>query len=38
MLETKRLILRRWEESDAESLYEYAKDPDVGERKPMPSA
>ena len=30
MLETKRLILRRWEESDAESLYEYAKDPDVG--------
>ena len=30
MLTTKRLILRRWEESDAESLYEYAKDPDVG--------
>ena len=30
MLETERLILRRWEESDAESLYEYAKDPDVG--------
>ena len=30
ILETKRLILRRWEESDAESLYEYAKDPDVG--------
>ena len=30
MLETKRLILRRWEESDAERLYEYAKDPDVG--------
>ena len=30
MLETKRLILRRWEESDAENLYEYAKDPDVG--------
>lgn len=29
-LETKRLILRRWEETDAESLYEYAKDPDVG--------
>ena len=24
MLETKRLILRRWNESDAESLYEYA--------------
>ena len=30
ILETKRLLLRRWEESDAESLYEYAKDPDVG--------
>lgn len=30
MLETERLLLRRWEESDAESLYEYAKDPAVG--------
>ena len=30
MLETERLILRRWEDSDAESLYEYARDPDVG--------
>ena len=30
MLKTERLILRRWEDSDAESLYEYAKDPDVG--------
>ena len=30
MLETARLILRRWEDSDAESLYEYAKDPNVG--------
>ena len=30
MLETKRLILRRWEDSDAESLFEYAADPDVG--------
>ena len=30
MLETKRLILRRWEEGDAESLYAYASDPDVG--------
>ena len=29
-LETGRLILRPWEEGDAESLYEYAKDPDVG--------
>lgn len=29
-LETDRLILRHWKESDAESLYEYAKDPEVG--------
>lgn len=29
-LETERLILRPWEEADAEGLYEYAKDPDVG--------
>lgn len=28
--ETERLILRPWEESDAESLYQYAKDPNVG--------
>lgn len=27
---TDRLILRPWEETDAESLYEYAKDPAVG--------
>ena len=30
VIETERLILRRWEDADAESLYEYAKDPDVG--------
>lgn len=29
-LETERLILRPWLESDAECLYEYAKDPAVG--------
>ena len=29
MLETERLLLRRWEESDAEDLYEYARDPAV---------
>lgn len=29
-LETERLILRRWEESDAENLYKCAGDPDVG--------
>lgn len=30
ILTTERLILRPWAESDAESLYEYAKDPSVG--------
>ena len=30
ILQTERLILRRWEKSDAEDLYNYAKDPDVG--------
>ena len=30
MLETERLVLRPWKETDAESLYEYAKDPDIG--------
>ena len=29
-LETKRLILRPWHQEDAEDLYQYAKDPDVG--------
>lgn len=29
-LATERLLLRPWKESDAESLYEYAKDPQVG--------
>ena len=27
---TERLVLRPWAESDAESLYEYAKDPQIG--------
>ena len=30
ILETERLILRHWEESDAEDLYKYASNPDVG--------
>ncbi|MCI7145390.1 MAG: GNAT family N-acetyltransferase [Clostridiales bacterium] len=29
-LETERLILREWTPADAEDLYEYARDPDVG--------
>lgn len=31
-LETKRLRLRPWEDGDAESLYRWAKDPEVGPR------
>lgn len=30
MIETERLILRQWEESDAEDLYKYACDTDIG--------
>lgn len=30
MLETERLILRPWQEADAEALYAYASDPEVG--------
>lgn len=30
MLETDRLILRRWTDSDAEALFKYASDPEVG--------
>ena len=30
ILETERLVLRRWVESDAEDLYKYASDPAVG--------
>lgn len=30
MLETERLILRPWQESDAEALFAYASDPEVG--------
>lgn len=29
LYETKRLIVRKWEETDAEDLYDYAKNPDV---------
>lgn len=30
MIRTERLILRHWEESDAEALFKYASDPDIG--------
>ena len=29
-LQTDRLLLRPWDEADTESLFEYAKDPDIG--------
>ena len=31
ILETERLILRPWEEADAEDLYEYANEEDIGQ-------
>lgn len=31
-MQTKRLILRGWQETDAEALFKYASDPDVGPR------
>ena len=30
MIETNRLILRHWRETDAEALFRYASDPDIG--------
>ena len=30
ILETERLILRSWEERDANDLFQYASDPEVG--------
>ena len=32
MLENERILLRHWRENDAEALYKYASDPDVGPR------
>ncbi|MGN0239911.1 MAG: GNAT family N-acetyltransferase [Paludibacteraceae bacterium] len=36
-MQTDRLLLRRWKESDAEVLYKYASDPDVGPRAGWPA-
>ena len=36
MMETERLILRPWRERDAEALFKYACDPDVGPRAGWP--
>ena len=30
MLKTERLLLRKWTEADADSLFQYASDPEVG--------
>lgn len=30
MIETERLILRAWQENDADALFKYARDPDIG--------
>ena len=35
-METERIILRPWRESDAEALYKYASDPQVGPRAGWP--
>ena len=31
-METERILLRHWQKSDAEALFKYASDPDVGPR------
>ena len=36
-IETNRLVLRRWQDGDADSLYEYARDPAVGPIAGWPS-
>ena len=36
MIETERIILRPWRENDAEALFKYANDPDVGGRAGWP--
>lgn len=35
-METDRILLRHWQDSDADVLYEYAKEPEVGERAGWP--
>ena len=36
-MQTGRILLRYWEESDAEALFKYASDPDVGPRAGWPT-
>ena len=37
IINTDRLLLKRWEESDAEDLYKYASDPEVGPHAGWPT-
>ena len=36
-METERILIRHWQESDAEALFKYASDPDVGPRAGWPA-
>ena len=36
-METERILLRYWQESDAEALFKYVSDPDVGPRAGWPA-
>lgn len=36
-METERILLRYWQESDAEALFKYASAPDVGPRAGWPA-
>ena len=36
-METERILLRHWQESDAEALFKYASAPDVGPRAGWPA-
>ena len=35
-METERILLRPWQDSDAEALFKYASDPEVGPRAGWP--
>ena len=35
-MKTERIHLRRWQESDAEALFKYTSDPDIGPRAGWP--
>ena len=37
LMETERILLRYWQKSDAEALFKYASDPDVGPRAGWPA-